>query len=198
MKKITIIGATGSLGSVVRSEMLAKTDFQLTLFARATKRLGHLDPSREIAIEGNVTNMDQLKAAVKGQDAVYVNLSGDLEGYAKNIVTAMKETGVKQIIFIASMGIYNELPGAKGGLDNYPSMLAPYRKAADYIETSGLDSTIIRPGWFDNSDNLKYQLTEKGETFIGHDISRKAIADLVISVINEPNFGKNKSLGIAR
>jgi hypothetical protein len=44
--------------------------------------------------------MIRLKKAIAGQDIVYANLSGALEALAKNIVRAMKETGVKKIIFI--------------------------------------------------------------------------------------------------
>lgn len=198
MKKITIIGATGSLAKVVRTEMLEKTDFKLTLFARNSQRLGEIDEAREQIVEGNVLDQEKLRKAIKGQDVVYINLSGDLESYVKNILRVIAEEQVKQVIFIASMGIYNELPGATGTSADYPAMLAPYRKGADLVETSGLDYTIIRPGWFDNADNLDYQLTEKGEVFKGHDISRKGIADLIIRIITNPEFGKNKNFGIAR
>ena len=198
MKKIAIIGATGSLAKVVRTEILEKTDFKLTLFARNSQRLGEIDKVREQIIAGNVSDQKKLREAIKGQDSVYINLSGDLENYVKRILIVMKEEQVKQVIFISSMGIYNELQGAKGSADDYPTMLAPYRKAADLVETSGLDYTIIRPGWFDDSDNLNYQLTEKNEPFIGHDISRKGIADLIIRIVTTLEFGKNKNFGIAR
>jgi hypothetical protein len=42
-----------------------------------------------------------------GQDIVYVNLAGDLGAIAKNFVEAMEETGVKRIIAIRSIGIYD-------------------------------------------------------------------------------------------
>ncbi|MGZ8551933.1 MAG: NAD(P)H-binding protein [Chitinophagaceae bacterium] len=54
-------------------------------------------------IEGDVSNIDQLKMSKKGQDIVYVNLSGGLETMAKNIVNAMNETKVKRIIAISSI-----------------------------------------------------------------------------------------------
>jgi len=57
-----------------------------------------------------------------GQDIVYANLSGDLEAMATNIVRAMDETGVKKLIFISSIGIYDVPLGP---------VLKPYRKAAD-------------------------------------------------------------------
>ena len=46
-----------------------------------------------------IRNSNELRAAVKGQDIVYANLSGDLEAMAKNIVKSMNETGIKKIIF---------------------------------------------------------------------------------------------------
>jgi nucleoside-diphosphate-sugar epimerase len=66
-----------------------------------------------------------LKEAVTGQDIVYANLAGDLEAMAKNIVKAMEETGVKKLIFISSIGIY-DVP--------LKPVLKPYRKAVDVIE----------------------------------------------------------------
>jgi hypothetical protein len=53
----------------------------------------------------------------------------------------MKQTvGIKRLIFISSMGIYDEVPG-----ERYGSIIEPYRKAPSIIETSGLDYTILRP-----------------------------------------------------
>lgn len=46
-----------------------------------------------------------------GQDVVYANLAGNLEKMAKNIVEAMNASSVKRLIFINSMGIYDEVPG---------------------------------------------------------------------------------------
>jgi len=50
---------------------------------------------------------DQLKKAIAGQDVVYANPAGDLEAMATNIVKAMDETGVRRLIFISSIGIYD-------------------------------------------------------------------------------------------
>ena len=99
----------------------------------------------------------------------------------------------KRLIFISSMGIYNEIPRSVGGGNlNENSMLKPYREAADIIEASDLDYTIIRPGWFDEgSDN--YKITKKGQPFGGHDVSRQAIANLVLKLIVEEGFGVRES-----
>jgi hypothetical protein len=41
-------------------------------------------------------------------------------------------------------------------------------------------------------------LTKKGEPFGGHDVSRESIADLVVRLIKDPEFGKRESFGINR
>ncbi|MEB0260048.1 MULTISPECIES: NAD(P)H-binding protein [unclassified Mucilaginibacter] len=93
-----------------------------------------------------------MKAAVKGQDIVYINLAGDLEAMTKNIVAAMKEKGVNKVIFISSIGIYC-MP--------LKPVLNAYRKSADVIEDSGLDYMILRPEWFSNDDQINYETTPK-------------------------------------
>ena len=194
-KRVLIIGATGSIGSKVRQTLIKTTNYSLTLFSSSAGSLP-VTQNREIAISGNVMNKNDLMKVIPNQDAIFAALSGDLGGMARSIVDTMKACGVRRIIFISSMGIYNEIPRSIGGGNlNENSMLRPYRAAADVIESSGLDYTIIRPGWFDNgSDN--YEITKKGEMFKGHDVSRQAIANLVVKCIN--GFGIGESLGINR
>ena len=47
---------------------------------------------------------NNLKSAIECKDMMYVNLSGNLEAMANNIVKAMREVGVKRIIAISSIG----------------------------------------------------------------------------------------------
>jgi len=196
-KRILIIGATGSIGSKLRKTLLSKTDYKLTLFSTSANRL-QCTPNREVAISGNVLNKNDLAKAIQNQDVVFAALSGDLGRMAKSIVDAMKMTSTKRLIFITSMGIYNEIPRHIGGGNlNENSILRPYREAADVIEASSLDYTLIRPGWFDEgSDN--YEVTRKGEPFKGHDVSRQAIANLVLKLIQTNGLGVRESLGINR
>ena len=183
------------IGSKVRKTLLQTTNYKLTLFSSSAGNLP-ITPNREIGVSGNVMNKNDLMKVIPNQDAVFAALSGNLGGMARSIVDTMKSCGVRRIIFISSMGIYNEIPRSIGGGNlNENSMLRPYREAADVIESSGLDYTVIRPGWFDEgSDN--YEITRKGEKFKGHDVSRQAIANLVVKCIN--GFGIGESLGINR
>lgn len=133
-----------------------------------------------------------LAAAMEGQDLVYANLSGNMEAQAKAIVAAMKGAGVDRVIFISSMGIYDEVPGQR-----YRPILDPYRDSAKVIETSGLDYAVIRPAWLNDRDEIAYGTTQKGQPFAnsGATVSRKSVADLIVKLVGRPAL-ENVSLGV--
>ena len=91
------------------------------------------------------------------------------------------------------MGIYDEVPGQK-----YHSALDPYRKAAEVIEASDLDYTILRPGWFTNEKEIDYEITHKGEPFKGHDVSRKSLGALIVKLAMNPGLELRQSLGVSK
>jgi uncharacterized protein YbjT (DUF2867 family) len=187
MKNVLILGASGNIAKHVIDILVQKNDINLTLFLRNKSRLRNKKVSQCRIIEGNVLNYIQLKEAVKGQDIVYANLSGDLESMAKNIVKAMDEKGVKKLIFISSIGIY-DVP--------MKPVLKPYRKAADVIETSDLEYTILRPTWFTNADEVDYEITKKGEPERGSVISQKSLATFITKIIESPENYIRNNLGI--
>lgn len=187
MKNILIIGASGSLARYVIEKLKEHKELHVTLFARKKSRI--TDTSCCDVIEGDATNYNDLRNAVRGQNIVYVNLAGDLETMGKNIVKAMQENGVKRIIAISSIGIYNT---------PLRSVLVPYRKIADIIENSGLDYTILRPDWFTNTNEVDYAITQKGETETGSAVSRKSIADFVSKIIVNPELHNKENLGISK
>src|SRR5579859_1235683 len=134
MSNVLILGANGSVARVAIYLFLRQTDAPLTLYLRNASRLSNPDPTRVRVVEGDVLDAARLTEAMAGQDVVYANLAGDLERMARSIVTAMDAAGVRRLIFISSMGIYDEVPGQR-----HNSVLDPYRKAAEVIEASDLD-----------------------------------------------------------
>ena len=188
MKNVIIIGAGGTLAKYVIDALQKLPDVQLTLLARNKNRITN-ETTHCTVIEANVMDFNKLKIAISGQDIVYVNLAGDLESMTKNIVKAMQETGIKRIIAISSIGIY-ETP--------LKSVLIPYRKLADIIEASGLDYTILRPDWFTNANEINYTITQKGKPETGSAISRKSIASFIATIIANPALHKNENLGLSQ
>ena len=196
MQNGLIIGATGSIGRAVRKMMLAQTDVHLTLYSRRANRL-KLDAKRETAVAGSVLDDDQLDQTISGQDFVFVALSGDMANFATHIVASMERVNVHRLIFITTMGIYQEIPAWLGDSPEpyHNPILKSFRQAADQIEQSSLNYTIIRPGWYTNGP-INYEITQKGEPFGGHDVSRPSIADYVIRLINDSTLDNQASVGI--
>lgn len=195
MTNVLIIGATGTIGGAVRQTLLNETDDKLTLFARSASRLNVSD--RETVVAGDVTKDTDLDKAMQNQDAIFVALSGPLGQFAKKIVAAMDRNNVSRLLFITSMGIYNEIPASVGSNGNLSSngVLRPYREAADVIEASDLNYTVIRPGWFTNGP-VDYEITRKGEPFGGHDVSISSIADFVKKAIADETYYSHDSVGL--
>jgi uncharacterized protein YbjT (DUF2867 family) len=187
MKNVIILGASGNIAKHVIDILVKKNDINLTLFLRSKSRLRNNDISKCRIIEGNVLDFKQLNEAIRGQDIVYANLSGDLEAMAKNIVKAMYEKGVKTLIFISSIGIY-DVP--------LKSVLKPYRKAADVIEASDLEYTLLRPTWFTNADEVDYETTRKGQPEKGSVISQRSLATLITKIIEFPEDYIRENLGV--
>jgi uncharacterized protein YbjT (DUF2867 family) len=133
------------------------------------------------------------------QDVVYANLTGDdIDRQAENIVKAMDAGGVKRLIFVASLGIYDEVPDKFGAWNSRQigACLPPFRRAADAIEASGLDYIILRPAWVTDNDEVDYETTEKNEPFKGTEVSRKSVAAFIVKIIESPKLDPRSNLGV--
>jgi uncharacterized protein YbjT (DUF2867 family) len=190
---VLVLGANGQLARNTTRVLLRDTEAKLTLYLRRASRLDNPDPTRVTIVEGDVLDTPTLEAAMRGQDVVYANLAGAMNQQAERIVEAMHATGLKRLIFISSMGIYDEVPG-----EQYRSVLDPYRDSAAVIEASDLDYTILRPGWFTHDDAIDYETTHKGEPFRGHDVSLNSVSDLIVRLSTTPGLEVRRSLGVSR
>jgi len=194
MTNVLILGAHGQIARVATRLFLDRPDVRLTLYLRNAERLSGLAGNERVrVVEGDVLDAKQLEGAMAGQDVVYANLSGRMEEQARLIVATMTTLGVKRLIFVSSMGIYDEIPR-----ESWSSALGPYRKSAEVVESSDLDYTVLRPAWLNDADEIDYGTTPKGEPFLNPSgvVSRKSVADLVVKLVTTPGFGVGQSLGV--
>ncbi|MFL2080415.1 NAD(P)H-binding protein [Latilactobacillus sakei] len=200
MEKVLILGAHGKIAQLTRAQLLAKTDAQLLLFLRKANRLTIQDQQREQLGEGDASQQADLVQAMKGVTVVYANLAGaNIEAQAKAVVSAMKAAGVKRLIWISTLGIYDEVPGAYGQWNHQmldDGYLPTYAAAAKVIETSGLAFTIIRPAWLSDKDEIDYEITHRTDAFKGTEVSRKSVAAEVVRLIQNPTEAVGDSLGL--
>ncbi|MBS1582531.1 MAG: SDR family oxidoreductase [Bacteroidetes bacterium] len=195
---ILILGAGGQIARHAIGFLKGRKNTHLTLFLRDGAQVkGFAGPNVRI-VEGDVLQEKALDAAMQGQDLVYANLAGPVDRMAKAIVAAMEANGVKRLIFIAALGIHDEIPGAFGrwNKEMIGADLVRYSKAAATIEASGLDYTIIRPAWLTDNEEVAYELTRKGEPFKGTEVSRKSVGAYVAELVAHPDKDVRASIGI--
>ncbi|WP_413742842.1 SDR family oxidoreductase [Sodalis sp. RH15] len=200
MSKILVLGAAGKIARHAIHQFLGQEGIILTLYLRKSGRLQKLAGDSVEVIEGDVTDTRHLQEAARGQDVVYANLAGDnIEEQAKSVVEALEAAGVGRLIWISTLGIYDEVPGAFGKWNHEmldDGYLEPYSAAAKVIESSTLAYTIVRPAWLTDSDEVDYELTQKGEPFKGTEVSRQSVADLVVKLAQDPTRDVRASVGI--
>jgi uncharacterized protein YbjT (DUF2867 family) len=201
--KVLILGAAGQIPRYLVPMLLEQTDTELVLYARnASQRVSITDKVRGTVIDGDFSDTNALKNAMQGVDVVYMNAAtGDLN-VLKSLVSSMKEAGTKKLILASILGIYDEVQGAFGEWNK--SMIGDAskgdrREAADYIESSGVDYTILRLTWLYNQDgNYDYEVTQKDEPFKGAQVTRQAVAQLIVDVVNDAGgVYRNTSLGVS-
>ncbi|MDE6547354.1 MAG: SDR family oxidoreductase [Lactobacillus sp.] len=200
MKKIAILGAAGQIAQLVEPMLLKKDDIDMILYLRHPNKLNQVNEAREKVIKGDASNFEELKAALAGVDLVYANLAGsNIEDQAKTVVKAMDANNIKRLIWVSSLGIYDEVPGKFGEWNKniLGSYLTTYRAAADQITASDLDYTIIRPAWLTNKNEVSYEKTVGAETpFKGTEVSRLSVADYIANLIENPEKDVKANVGL--
>jgi nucleoside-diphosphate-sugar epimerase len=200
--KILILGAAGQISRMATDLLLRQTDASLVLYARrATSRLKAADPQRVRLVDGDFTNTQTLRETMQGVDVVYINAAGDKA--AKQVIAqAMQAAGVARVIEAAILGIYDEVPGAFGNWNKGmvgPSRIRQVAEATRVFENEAFDYTILRLTWlYNQAGNTKYLLTQKNEPFVGAQVTRQAVAQLIVDIVtaSDNRFVKT-SLGVS-
>lgn len=200
MTKVLILGASGQIARWAVQMLGAYPDIEQTLLVRNPASLSGQAPMNARIVIGDVTDKKLLNQIMAGQDVVYANLFGEMDVLAEHILAAMQNKRVKRLVFINSLGIYDEVPGQFGewNRNEIGQYLPPYRKAADLIEASDTDDTIVRAAWLQDENAVDYEITRRDEPFKGTEVSRKSVAALVTELVRHPerlvraNIGVNK------
>ncbi|MFD1471868.1 SDR family oxidoreductase [Companilactobacillus mishanensis] len=199
MADVLILGANGQIARLSENIFLSDTGDDLKLYLRRADRLRDLANDRVELIDGDATDVDKLVESMKDVQMVYANLAGNnIEDQAKAVVEAMGKAGVSRLVWISTLGIYDEVPGKFGKWNNETlgDYITRYAAAAKVIEGSDLDYTVIRPAWLTNKDEVDYETTQKGEAFKGTEVSRKSIAQIVVDIAQVPSKFSKESIGV--
>lgn len=202
---VLILAANGRIARIVEQRLLSEPKFNninLTLVLRNSKRLIHLsDQPRVNIIEGDLDDFDLVNQAMNGQDLVYVSnvdINPDNK-ITKNIIQAMNNNNVKRVISSNTIGIYDEVPGEFGrmNMNAIQSVLTAVVNSEKLLANSDLDYTVLRLPWLNDNEEINYKVTTKHQQFDGDHVSRQSVADLVLKIIDNPDYGSKDSLALA-
>lgn len=192
---IAILGATGNFGRLFSAKLLANPNYHLTVISKSAGNIFE-DSFRVTAKTIDATNQKDLKNALEGADIVYCAVSGpDQPVIARNL----SEINPKRLIYMTVVGIYNELEGegAEFNLENEFEQI-PNRNAADIIEKSGLNYTILRSGYLIHGDEEDYAIAKKGETPKGYVSTFESVEKIALKIIENPELYLNESISVTR
>jgi uncharacterized protein YbjT (DUF2867 family) len=157
--KVIVIGATGSIGRPAVKRLLEE-GHQVTAFARRPERLGFDHPALSTRA-GDALHPDEVREAVRGQDAVVVTIGSGTARKSSvrsqgtlNVIRGMQETGVRRLICQSTLGAHESW----GNLNffwkrvMFGALLRPvfrdHEVQESLVRASGLDWTIVRPSAF--------------------------------------------------
>jgi uncharacterized protein YbjT (DUF2867 family) len=186
---ILVIGATGSIGSLVVEEAL-RQGYSVRALVRSPEKARRLPQKAEAAI-GDLTRPDTLDAAVKDIDAIVFTHGSDGGrkvgsetvdyGGVRNVLAALGSRKAR-IALMTAIGVTNRTGSYNRSTESHDWK----RRAERLVRTSGCPYTIVRPGWFDYNKADEHKLVflqgdtrQAGNSSDGV-IARRQIAEVLV------------------
>jgi uncharacterized protein YbjT (DUF2867 family) len=204
VQKLLVVEATGSIGRQVVSEAL-RHGYAVRALVRDTRKGRMLGEDVELVV-GDLTETGSLRPAVRDVDAiVFTHGSGgggklgservDYGG-VRNVLNALDGRRVR-IALMTAIGVTNRT----GSYNRTTEAHDWKRRGERLIRASGLDYTIVRPGWFDYNGSNQHTLvflqgdTRQSGTPADGVIARKQIAEVLVgSLTSAAACGKTLEL----
>lgn len=194
---IIVFGANGKTGKLVVKRTL-EDGHEVTAFVRDPSTLSIQLDNLHI-VKGQATDKKAVSDAIKGKELVISCLGSDkglkkttiLHEMTSNILAGMTEHNVDRIIYMASAGIDNEIPGLIGKITMklLGNVLKDHHNAVAEIKKNSLTYTILRPlSLTDKPYKGQYRETKTGVPENGRSISREDVADLIVRAITDEQY----------
>ena len=199
--RLLILGATGRTGRELVDQGLAR-GHAVTAFVRSPQKMDRRH-DQLVVVEGDPRDDVQLRAALRGHDAVLSALGGPdkprLLGASPNgsgptticgdsahsTVRAMQETGVQRLIVVSVAFLFSDfLPGPIVGNLFFRNVVRDAREMESAVSKSGLEWTIVRPPQLTTGARTERYRVENGHLpRWGFSISRADLAHFILEEV---------------
>jgi uncharacterized protein YbjT (DUF2867 family) len=158
---VLVVGATGSIGTLVVDEAL-RQGHAVRALVRNPAKARDLPRAAQVVI-GDVTRPETLADAMAGVDAIVFTLGSDGGGKlaaervdyggVRNVLAALGSRTAR-IALMTAIGVTNRT----GSYNRSTEAHDWKRRAERLVRASGLPHTIVRPGWFDYNGPNEHRL----------------------------------------
>ena len=207
---LTVFGATGGIGREIVRQALG-AGHRVTAVVRDPARLNVTGDGLEV-FRADLTDPDELRAAVGGRDAVLSGLgarsrkdAGVATRLTRTVLRAMESEGVRRLL-VVSAGPVGPAAEGDGALDRamrgvvsavLKDIYTDLRGMEDELARSGTDWTSVRPPRLQNKPLTgRYRTVVGGFPPKGRFIARADVAHAMLSMIDSEETLK-QGVGVA-
>lgn len=196
---VLIVGSTGTIGRELVKQALARGHV-VTAFARDPSKLQLTDPGLAVA-KGDVMDLASIEQVMPGKDAVLCALGAGSKGGVRatgtrNLIKVMQKCGVRRFVCLSSLGVGDSRANLNFFWKHIMFGLLLRRAFADhvaqehYINESGLEWTIVRPGAYTDGDRTGAYRHGFSATATGLKlkISRADVADFMLNQLTDDSY----------
>jgi uncharacterized protein YbjT (DUF2867 family) len=199
--KAFVAGAAGQTGRRIVQE-LVRREVPVRAMVRDLEKARQILPASVELVVGDVLKPEALKQAI-GDCTVLISATGaapsfdptgpykvDFEG-TKNLVNASKAIGIQHFVMVSSLCTSQLFHP----LNLFWLILVWKKRAEEYLQSSGLVYTIVRPGGLKNEDNTDSIVMSGADTLFDGSIPRTKVAEVCVAALLQPE-SKNKVVEI--
>jgi uncharacterized protein YbjT (DUF2867 family) len=199
--KAFVAGATGETGRRIVQELVLR-EIPVRALVRNLETARAILPATVELVIGDVLDPSTLPTAI-GDSTVILCATGakpsldptgpyqvDYQG-TKNLVDVAKAKDIEQFVFVSSLCVSKFFHP----LNLFWLILYWKQQAENYLKTSGLNYTIVRPGGLKNDDNVNPVIMSGADTLFDGSIPRQKVAQVCVESLTNPQ-SHNKILEI--
>jgi uncharacterized protein YbjT (DUF2867 family) len=199
--KAFVAGATGETGRRIVQQLIDR-GIMVRALVRDSQAARSVLPTGIELVTGDVLNPESLQSAIGDSTIVFCATGArpsfdptgpykvDYEG-TKNLIEVSKAKGIEHFVLVTSLCTSKFFHP----LNLFWLILVWKKRAEEYLQSSGLTYTIVRPGGLKNEDNSDAIVLSSVDTLFDGSIPRTKVAQVCVESVFQAN-ARNKILEI--
>ena len=190
--RVLVAGATGKTGRHVVKQLIDQ-GVSVTALVRDQEKAEAILPKTTKFVVGDVLHPDTFESAL-ADCSVLICATGaspsldptgpyqvDFQG-TKNLVDAAKKHNIEHFVLVSSLCVSKFFHP----LNLFWLVLYWKKQAENYLQSSGIDYTIVRPGGLKDEDNSDSIIMSQADSLFDGSIPRPKVAQVCIAALSQP------------